>query len=132
RPDNRAVSVALQHGGELKVSEDTDANGSVLTFTVEIGATSESFAVEGGTLEDLRAILEQEIAWHEADHHLYREAAKDIPQVRRSVLTGGTMGMRRMDLRRIDLSEANLRRANLSGAKLNWGDLRTRTFSVQT
>ncbi|MFM0515598.1 pentapeptide repeat-containing protein, partial [Paraburkholderia sp. RL17-373-BIF-A] len=125
RPGNRSVSVALQHGGELKVSEDTDANGSVLTFTVESGATSESFAIEGGTLEDLRAVLEQESAWHAADHYLYRESFLGIPQGRRSLLEGDKgaprqLYLREADLRGMDLSGgANLSGTNLRGAKLS-------------
>ncbi|MFM0514966.1 pentapeptide repeat-containing protein, partial [Paraburkholderia sp. RL17-373-BIF-A] len=119
RAGNRSVSVGLKHGGELEVSEDTDGNGTVLTITVRTGATSESFAIEDGTIDDLRAVLEQEIVRHEADHYRYREAAVRIPPVRRNLLGGGKVDLSGVDLRGVDLSRANLSGANLSGATLH-------------
>ncbi|MFM0515485.1 pentapeptide repeat-containing protein, partial [Paraburkholderia sp. RL17-373-BIF-A] len=133
RPGNRSVSVRLKHGGELEVSEDTDENGTVLAVIVKTGATSESFAVEGGTIDDLKAVLEQEIVRHEADHYLYREAVGRISLMRQDLLGRGRVDLRGVDLsgvdlrwislRCIDLGGANLSGANLSGADLRWKGL---------
>ncbi|MFM0515255.1 pentapeptide repeat-containing protein, partial [Paraburkholderia sp. RL17-373-BIF-A] len=158
-PGNRSVSIGLKHGGELEVSEDTDENGTVLTITVRTGATSESFAIKDGTIDDLRAVLEQDIVRHEADHHLYGEAVKRIPGVKQVLLRGGKLDLKGenlsgMDLSGMDLREAklsgaelfeanlsraklsqaklsgaNLSRANLSGADLRWADLRGANLS---
>ncbi|MFM0515311.1 pentapeptide repeat-containing protein, partial [Paraburkholderia sp. RL17-373-BIF-A] len=119
---HRSVSVMLKHGGELKVSENTNGDGTVLTITVETGATSESFAIEGCTFDDFRAVLEQEIVRHEADHYLYGQTVANIPLERQQLLRGGKnkqgIDLRKADLRGMNLSRLNLRQANLSGMDL--------------
>ncbi|MBC8643005.1 hypothetical protein IAG25_40375, partial [Caballeronia sp. EK] len=87
-PGNHSVSIELKHGGELEVSEDTGANGTVLTITVKTGETSESFAIEGCTIDELKTLLEREIVMHEADDYRYGEAIDRIPQARRDWLAG--------------------------------------------
>ncbi|MFM0515386.1 pentapeptide repeat-containing protein [Paraburkholderia sp. RL17-373-BIF-A] len=119
RPGNRSVSVGLQHGGELKVSEDTGSDGSVLTITVDTDMATESFAIEGGTLEDLRAVLEQEIVWHRADHHLYLYALHRIPIERRNFLQGTDVDLREVDLRGMDMSGMDLTYPKLSEVDLS-------------
>ncbi|WP_408296557.1 pentapeptide repeat-containing protein, partial [Paraburkholderia sp. RL17-373-BIF-A] len=142
----------LKHGGDLEVFEDTGENGSVLTITVKTGATSESFAIEGGTIDDLRAVLEQEIVRHQADHYRYREATERIPPARLELLRRGSgkginlsaMNLRGVNLHGVnlhgadlrgagligrDLSGADLRGANLGGADLTWVNLRGANLS---
>ncbi|MFM0515402.1 pentapeptide repeat-containing protein, partial [Paraburkholderia sp. RL17-373-BIF-A] len=131
-PGNRSVSVGLRHGGDLKVSEDTDGNGTVLTITVKTGATSESFAIEGSTIVDLGAVLEQEIVRHRADHYLYRQAAVHIPQARRFLLQGDNADLRGVDLRGVDLRGVNLSGADLSRADLRKVELRAMLDHAQT
>ncbi|MFM0515506.1 pentapeptide repeat-containing protein, partial [Paraburkholderia sp. RL17-373-BIF-A] len=131
---NRSVSIGLKHGGELAVSEDTDENGTVLTITVKTGATSDSFAIEGGTINDLGAVLEQDIVRHEADHHLYGEAVKRIPGVKQVLLRGGKLdltgeSLSGMDLNGVDLSGMNLIQADLSEANLSGANLRETNLS---
>ncbi|MFM0515676.1 pentapeptide repeat-containing protein, partial [Paraburkholderia sp. RL17-373-BIF-A] len=105
----------------LKVSENAGNNGAVLSITVGTGVTSESFAIEGGTIDALRAVLEQEIVRHETDHYRYREATERIPQAKRALLRGGNV--EGMNLSRMDLNGMNLSWANLSGAKLSGANL---------
>ncbi|MBC8643023.1 pentapeptide repeat-containing protein [Caballeronia sp. EK] len=132
-PGTHSVSIGLKHGGELEVSEDTGANGTVLTITVKTGETSESFAIEDCDIDALKSLLEREIVMHEADDYRYGEAIDRIPQARRDWLAGrsalregedlGGVDLRGVDLRGVDLREANLGGANLSGVDLSRVDL---------
>ncbi|MBC8643000.1 pentapeptide repeat-containing protein [Caballeronia sp. EK] len=148
-PGNHSVSIELKHGGELEVSEDTGANGTVLTITVRTGETSESFAIEDCDIDALKSLLEREIVMHEADDYRYGEAIDRIPQARRDWLAGRSTlregedlrgvdlrgvdlreaGLYGVDLSGVDLSGANLSGANLSGANLSGVDLRGANLS---
>ncbi|MBC8643039.1 pentapeptide repeat-containing protein [Caballeronia sp. EK] len=122
-PGNHSVSIELKHGGELEVSEDTGANGTVLTITVKTGETSESFAIEGCTIDELKTLLEREIVMHRADDYRYWEAFERMPRPRRIALIAHQVQMDRMQLPRMDLRGVDLHGLDLSGANLHGLDL---------